>query len=59
MRFAEINTFITPVPVVSILGDRHIMQRHHRCVVICNHVFCQVHSCMSLYDSYKKPPLIG
>ena len=41
--FAEIYTLI-PALVVLLLEDRHIMQRHHRCDVICDHVCRHVRS---------------
>ena len=44
--FAEVYTFLTPAPVASVLEDRHIMQHHHRCDVICDHVCRYVQSCM-------------
>ena len=45
--FAEIYTFLTPASVVSALEDRHIMQHHHRCDVICDHVCRHVQSFMT------------
>ena len=43
--FAEIYTFLPPAPVVSVLENRHIMQRLHRLTsfaimyaVMCKHV---------------------
>ena len=42
--FAEIDTFLTPALVVLLLEDRHIMQHHHRCDVICDHVCRHVRS---------------
>ena len=30
-----VKIFFTPAPVVSVLGDRHIMQSHHRYDLIC------------------------
>ena len=44
--FAEIYTFLTPAPVVSVLENRHIMQRLHRFEVICDHVCRHVQTSM-------------
>ena len=36
LGFAEIYTFLTSAPMVSVLEERHIMQCQHRCDVICD-----------------------
>ena len=46
-RFAEIYTFLAPAPVALVLEDGLIMQRHHRCDIICDHVCHYVRSCMT------------
>ena len=44
--FAEFFFVLTPTPLVSVMEDRHIAQRHHRYDVICNLVCHHVQSFM-------------
>ena len=54
--FAEIFTFTTPAPVVLVLAERHIMQRHHIYDVMCDCVwsYCAKNvSCLNILKLYK------
>ena len=58
LGYAEINIFIAPTPVVSVLEDRHIMQRHHRCDIICNQAEMWMKSqCKLFYSALKMSTL--